>query len=47
MPKFADVTVGDGIPSLSKTPDRSQLVKYAAGSGVRRLILMAVAIAVG
>ena len=33
MPKFDDVKVGDEIPSLTKAPDRSQLVKYAAGSG--------------
>ena len=33
MPNFADVNVGDALPELTKTPDRSQLVKYAAGSG--------------
>ena len=33
MPTFDEVTVGDEIPSLTKAPDRSQLVKYAAGSG--------------
>ena len=33
MPNFADVNVGDTLPELTKTPDRSQLVKYAAGSG--------------
>ena len=33
MPKFADVNVGDDLPPLEKAPDRSQLVKYAAGSG--------------
>ena len=33
MPTFDEVTVGDEIPSLAKTPDRPQLVKYAAGSG--------------
>jgi acyl dehydratase len=33
MPKFADVKVGDALPELTKSPDRSQLVKYAAGSG--------------
>ena len=33
MPNFADVNVGDTLPELTKAPDRSQLVKYAAGSG--------------
>jgi acyl dehydratase len=33
MPAFADVNVGDALPELVKSPDRSQLVKYAAGSG--------------
>jgi acyl dehydratase len=33
MPTFADLTVGDELPPLAKTPDREQLVKYAAGSG--------------
>ena len=33
MPTFDEVAVGDEIPSLTKAPDRSQLVKYAAGSG--------------
>ena len=33
MPNFGDVNVGDSLPELRKTPDRSQLVKYAAGSG--------------
>ncbi len=33
MPTFADVNVGDELPELTKAPDRSQLVKYAAGSG--------------
>ena len=33
MPTFADVNVGDSLPELVKAPDRSQLVKYAAGSG--------------
>lgn len=33
MPVFADVNVGDALPELVKSPDRSQLVKYAAGSG--------------
>jgi acyl dehydratase len=30
---MSDVNVGDELPSLAKTPDREQLVKYAAGSG--------------
>jgi acyl dehydratase len=33
MPTFADVNVGDELPSRSKQPDRLQLVQYAAGSG--------------
>lgn len=33
MPKFADLSVGDLLEPLTKGPDRSQLVKYAAGSG--------------
>ena len=33
MPAFAELSVGDELPPLSKTLDRSQLVKYAAGSG--------------
>ena len=33
MPNFADVNAGDTLPELTKAPDRSQLVKYAAGSG--------------
>lgn len=33
MPIFADLSVGDELPPLVKTPDRSHLVKYAAGSG--------------
>ncbi|MDY7102263.1 MAG: MaoC/PaaZ C-terminal domain-containing protein [Actinomycetota bacterium] len=33
MPTYADVNVGDDLPELVKAPDRSQLVKYAAGSG--------------
>jgi acyl dehydratase len=33
VPTFAELSVGDELPSLSKTLDRSQLVKYAAGSG--------------
>jgi acyl dehydratase len=30
---MSDVNVGDELPSVTKTPDREQLVKYAAGSG--------------
>ena len=33
MATFADINVGDPLPELVKAPDRSQLVKYAAGSG--------------
>ena len=33
MPLFADVNVGDELPTLEKTPGRRQLVQYAAGSG--------------
>ena len=33
MPTFGDIKEGDELPSLTKAPDRSQLVKYAAGSG--------------
>ncbi|MEZ5234074.1 MAG: MaoC/PaaZ C-terminal domain-containing protein [Acidimicrobiia bacterium] len=33
MPKFADINVGDALPSLTKAPDRAQLVLYCAGSG--------------
>jgi acyl dehydratase len=33
MPAFAELSVGDELPPLSKVLDRSQLVKYAAGSG--------------
>lgn len=33
MPTFDQVNVGDSLPELVKAPDRSQLVKYAAGSG--------------
>ena len=33
MPTFADVNVGDELPSLVKQPGRLQLVQYAAGSG--------------
>jgi acyl dehydratase len=31
--RYEDVGVGDELPPLTKTPDRQQLVKYAAGSG--------------
>ena len=30
---FDSITVGDELPTLTKTPGREQLVKYAAGSG--------------
>lgn len=33
MPRFDDVNVGDRLPSLTKSPDRAQLVLYCAGSG--------------
>ena len=33
MPRFDDITVGDRLPSLTKSPDRAQLVLYCAGSG--------------
>jgi hypothetical protein len=33
MPAFAELSVGDELPPLSKVLDRAQLVKYAAGSG--------------
>jgi acyl dehydratase len=33
VPTFAELSVGDELPPLTKTLDRSQLVKYAAGSG--------------
>ena len=33
MPKFDDVNVGDELPTLTKCPDRAQLVLYCAGSG--------------
>ena len=33
MPKFADVNVGDQLPSITKAPNRAQLVLYCAGSG--------------
>jgi acyl dehydratase len=31
--RYEDIGVGDELPPLTKTPDRQQLVKYAAGSG--------------
>jgi acyl dehydratase len=33
MPKYADVKVGDELPTVKKAPGRLQLVQYAAGSG--------------
>ncbi|MDH4146081.1 MAG: MaoC/PaaZ C-terminal domain-containing protein [Acidimicrobiia bacterium] len=33
MPNFADITVGDPLPTLTKAPNRAQLVLYCAGSG--------------
>jgi acyl dehydratase len=33
MPNFADVNVGDELPSFTETPMRIHLVQYAAGSG--------------
>jgi acyl dehydratase len=33
VPILAELAVGDELPEMSKTLDRSQLVKYAAGSG--------------
>ena len=33
MPLFAEVNVGDALPTLEKSPGRRQLVQYAAGSG--------------
>ena len=33
MPTFDDVNVGDELPTLTKAPDRAQLVLYCAGSG--------------
>jgi acyl dehydratase len=33
MAKFENINIGDELPPLTKSPDRSQLVKYAAGSG--------------
>ncbi len=31
--RYEDIGLGDELPPLTKTPDRQQLVKYAAGSG--------------
>jgi acyl dehydratase len=33
VPRFDDINVGDRLPSLTKSPDRAQLVLYCAGSG--------------
>ena len=33
MPNFADINVGDVLPSIEKKMERLQLVQYAAGSG--------------
>jgi acyl dehydratase len=33
MPTFAEVTVGDELPPVTKKPGRRELVQYAAGSG--------------
>lgn len=33
MSRFDDINVGDRLPSLTKAPDRAQLVLYCAGSG--------------
>ena len=33
MPAFAEVSPGDELPPLRRTPTREDLVKYAAGSG--------------
>jgi acyl dehydratase len=33
MPNFADISIGDELPALVKTPQRINLVQYAAGSG--------------
>ncbi len=33
MPNFADINVGDALPSIDKKMERLQLVQYAAGSG--------------
>jgi acyl dehydratase len=33
VPTFAELSVGDELPELTKSLDRSDLVKYAAGSG--------------
>ena len=32
-PSYEQVSIGDELPPLEKTPTREQLVKYAAGSG--------------
>lgn len=33
MPLFSEVSVGDELPTITKTPRRINLVQYAAGSG--------------
>lgn len=33
MPTFSELRIGDELPSLTKTPNRINLVQYAAGSG--------------
>ncbi|MFN2468710.1 MAG: MaoC/PaaZ C-terminal domain-containing protein [Gaiellaceae bacterium] len=33
MTRFDELAVGDGLPALTKSPEREDLVKYAAGSG--------------
>jgi MaoC like domain len=33
VPTYAELSVGDELPAVTKTLDRAQLVKYAAGSG--------------
>jgi acyl dehydratase len=33
MPTYHEVSVGDQLPELVKSPDRLQLVQYCAGSG--------------
>jgi acyl dehydratase len=33
MPNFADINVGDALPSIEKKMERLHLVQYAAGSG--------------
>jgi acyl dehydratase len=33
VPSLSELSVGDELPALAKSPDREQLVKFAAGSG--------------